>query len=70
MLCVQIFSKDTSLTKMLKCNLFSIITFLPKNLRETLLQELIDRGDWDGQAEKPDITTLLRLHGLMGNGGK
>lgn len=40
---------------------------IPESLRETLLQELIDRGDWDTQAEKPDHTTLLQLHGLIGN---
>jgi hypothetical protein len=40
---------------------------IPESLRETLLQELIDRGDWDTHAEKPDITTLLRLHGLIAN---
>ncbi len=40
---------------------------IPESISETLLQELIDRGDWDTQAEKPDNATLLRLHGLVGN---
>jgi hypothetical protein len=40
---------------------------IPESLRETLLQELIDRDDWDTLIEKPDTATLLRLHGLVGN---
>lgn len=39
---------------------------IPIYAQESLLQELIDRGEWDDQVEKPDIVTLLRLHGLLG----
>ena len=41
---------------------------LPESIREKMLQQLIDRGDWDAQAEKPDIAALLRLLGLVTDG--
>lgn len=41
---------------------------LPESIREKMLQQLIDRGDLDAQAEKPDIAALLRLLGLVTDG--
>jgi hypothetical protein len=65
----EIVGTKITLTPMADADRSTDILFsLTNSQRETLWQNLIDRGECDPLAERPDIGTLLRLNGLIQGG--